>query len=304
MLLKTQPNSPVCGVPDTGGASPVQKSSKEGRGGGEAFSRGTDQQPHAQGDDISSTAKAETGQEHNLSDNSTFLHIVNSIDGSNRDAIFKKRTTTAAKNNDIDDKANDDGESDGDRVAWTERRSTPDRGRIMVARMRIPRGTFLYRLTAQAIVCDSDNRTRRCAACLKRIIPQDHQKQGQQEQGQQEKACVCACEGCGEIWYCGRVCKERDGEVLHAAECRFLKALYQGVPTSDLTKKNDNNNDDGGIQDEEVAWMSMLGNPHREAIDRFSRVLDPYSQDYCRVLVRILTHRYHELASTSDGLHS
>ncbi|KAF8934786.1 hypothetical protein BGZ47_010208 [Haplosporangium gracile] len=186
------------------------------------------------------------------------------------------------------DNDNDEGAS-----RMVRRIETPDRGRIMMARFKISKGTFLYRLAAQADVCDTANRTRRCASCLKRVSHGPVEEIEVAKGGASEGRGVGAgsadagygCEGCGEIWYCDQSCADRDWEVLHAAECRFLKALYQGVPSTTSDEEDA----------EEVAWMASVGNPHREAVTRFSQQgFEPYTQDYCRVLIRTLTHRFHE----------
>ncbi|KAK3848546.1 MAG: hypothetical protein J3R72DRAFT_415883 [Linnemannia gamsii] len=161
-----------------------------------------------------------------------------------------------------------DGKHDNDRVVVVEeveeeagkrrveRLSTPDRGRIMVARSGIPKGTFLYRISAQAIVCDSENRTRRCASCLKRLST--------------------------------GLFEEKDAE--------------KGVPTiSSLPDNNGSNTQD--VPKDELAWMYTVGNTFREAITLFSQLFDPYTQDYCRLLIRILTHRFHELMDRSASQH-
>ncbi|KAF9924029.1 hypothetical protein FBU30_005935 [Linnemannia zychae] len=191
-------------------------------------------------------------------------------------------------------------------TGMTEIRSTPDRGRIMVARSLIPRGTFLFRIEPQAIVCDTENRMRRCGSCLTRLFSKKKQnynhnkkdKELKKEEEKEQRSRVVECEGCGEIWYCSQACAERDWELLHAAECRFMKALYQGVP-----KVSDDINNIDGKNDKESAWMSTIGIPYQKAINRFMHELnDPYQQDYCRLLLRILTHRFHELLLTGDPL--
>lgn len=325
MILKTQPNSCVCTGSNQAGESvssvnqenitilQARKLTSTGAGSDEI----DEQEDHNQGGDISlnsynATAAADHGKQRPTAldqenpnrsmattvqaSGSTHEHASHISNGSisNRQATAFLTSSTQVDDNN----SNNNDEGPGREVRRIGRLSTPDRGRIMVARSMIPRGTFLYRLDAQAIVCDTDNRTRRCASCLKPIGSHDHVmaviKEDKMEAARKVYGGggggVHGCEGCGEIWYCDHACADRDWEVLHAAECRFLKALYQGVPS---TTTSSNNNTNTG--EDEAAWMSSVGNPHREAITRFSQQgFEPYTQDYCRVLIRILTHRFHE----------
>ncbi|KAF9186385.1 hypothetical protein BGZ50_002480 [Haplosporangium sp. Z 11] len=150
-----------------------------------------------------------------------------------------------------------------------DRLSTPDRGRIMVAASFIPMGTFLFAVSAQATVCDSDNRKRRCASCFSSLLS--------------TKGAPAECKGCNEIWYCHheshsdeyRDCRLQDWEVIHQYECGFLKRMYQGhdaVSTHSTIR---------------------LQKHHQDAVDRF-RHMEHFEQDYCRVLIRTLIHRFKE----------
>ncbi|KAG0284753.1 hypothetical protein BGZ96_010899 [Linnemannia gamsii] len=231
----------------------------------------------------------------------TLFHPYDCISNCQEHHDAKRRKGT---NSDNDNKSIGDGHDDGVMRKRIERLWTPDRGRIMVARSRIPRGTFLYRLEAQATVCDTENRTRRCASCFKRMNPyadDDPVKEVVEEARQANGGSVgggsCVCEGCEEIWYCNQVCADRDWALLHAAECQFLKSLYQGIPAAVTSNKNDNtNNDNDNVEEGMSEWMKVFSVPHRNAIARFSQDdFTPYTQDFCRVLIRTLTHRFHEL---------
>ncbi|KAF9546160.1 hypothetical protein EC957_010146 [Mortierella hygrophila] len=333
MILKTPPNSSVCTGSNQAGESVsavgqentttirVRKLASTGAGIDEI----DEQQDHNQGGDISlnsydaTAAAADHGRQQrpmaldqensNKSTTTTTTttvrasgsihehssHIGNdSISNGQAErqkqaAGFSTSSTQVNDNNDYNNNNNND-EGLGCEVRMIGRLSTPDRGRIMVAQSMIPRGTFLYRLAAQATVCDTDNRTRRCASCLKQIGSHDHDMAVVKDEKVEAARKMSGggggghgCEGCGEIWYCDHACADRDWEVLHAAECRFLKALYQGLPSTTNT------------DEDEAAWITSVGNPHREAITRFSQQgFEPYTQDYCRVLIRTLTHRFHE----------
>ncbi|KAF9573558.1 hypothetical protein EC968_008427 [Mortierella alpina] len=174
---------------------------------------------------------------------------------------------------------------DGDRtlLLGISRVSTSDRGRIMVADSFIPKGTFLFTLSAQAVVCDSDNRKRRCGSCLKPLqaLARGKNNHGGETNSTKDVLGV-ECEGCNEIWYCHdhphrRSCKELDYRGIHQFECQFLRQLYHG---SDLEYTS-------------LGTVIRLQDPHRKAVDRF-RFLDNYEQDYCRLLIRILIHRFKE----------
>ncbi|KAF9145994.1 hypothetical protein BGX30_005463 [Mortierella sp. GBA39] len=327
MILKTPPNSSVCTGSNQAGESVsavdqedttavrTRKLTSTGAGSDEI----DEQQDHNQGGDISlnsydaTAAAADHGRQRpmaldqeNSNKSTTTVRASGSIHEhgshigndsiSNGLAERQKQaaafSTSSTQVNDNNDNNND--ESLGREVRRIGRLSTPDRGRIMVARSMIPRGTFLYRLAAQATVCDTDNRTQRCASCLKQIGPHGHDmavvKEGKVA-ARKMGGGGHGCEGCGEIWYCDNACADRDWEVLHAAECRFLKALYHGLPSTTTSSSNGNTNTD----EDEAAWMKSVGSPHREAITRFSQQgFEPYTQDYCRVLIRTLTHRFHE----------
>ncbi|KAG9070467.1 hypothetical protein KI688_008003 [Linnemannia hyalina] len=337
MILKTPPNSSVCIGSNQAGESVsavgqenttavrARKLTSTGAGSDEI----DEQQDHNQGGDISlnsydataaAAAAADYGrqrptaldQENSNKSTTTAVRASGSIhehsshigndsisngqaEGQKQAAAF---STSSTQVNDNNDNNNNNDKGLGRReVRRIGRLSTPDRGRIMVAWSMIPRGTFLYRLAAQATVCDTDNRTRRCASCLKQIGSHDHDmavvKEEKVEVARKVSGGGHGCEGCGEIWYCDHACADRDWEVLHAAECRFLKALYQGVPSTTTTSSS--SNDNTNTDEDEVAWMTSVGNPHREAITRFSQQgFEPYTQDYCRILIRILTHRFHE----------
>ncbi|KAK3839565.1 MAG: hypothetical protein JOS17DRAFT_729468 [Linnemannia elongata] len=346
MILKTQPNSPLCTGSNQAG-EPVSTVGQENAttlqarkltSTGARSDEIDERQDHNQGGDISPNSYDISGfatvdngkqrptvldQENSNAFMTTFrtsgsIHDHASLIGngniSNRQAERQKQTTAFSTSgsrvddsNDSNDN-NDNDEDPGREVRRIGRLSTPDRGRIMVARSMIPRGTFLYRSAAQATVCDTDNRTRRCASCLKPIGPRDHDVAVMKEEKEEAVRKVDrgggggvshGCEGCGEIWYCDRACADRDWEVLHAAECRFLKALYQGVPSTTTTTSNNNTN----IDEDEAEWMISVGNPHREGIARFSQQgFDPYTQDYCRVLIRTLTHRFHEFTDPPPSI--
>ncbi|KAK5827818.1 hypothetical protein F5H01DRAFT_332305 [Linnemannia elongata] len=336
MIFKTQPNSSVCNgsnqagesisVVDQESTTAVRASKLTSTGAGSDEIDG--QQDHNQDGDIAlnsyeATAAAVANaadhgkqrptalDQENSNKSTTFVRASGSIHEhashigncsiSNHQAERQNQATAfSTSSTQVDDNNNNNDEGSSREVRRIGRLSTPDRGRIMVARSMIPRGTFLYRLAAQATVCDTDNRTRRCASCFKRIGSHDHDMTVMKEENVETTRKVDdgggeggshGCEGCGEIWYCDHACAERDWEVLHAAECRFLKALYQGVPSTTTTSCNNRTN----IDEDEAAWMTSVGNPHREAIMRFSQEgFEPYTQDYCRVLIRTLTHRFHE----------
>lgn len=204
-------------------------------------------------------------------------------------------------NNDNGDESMSDGDGNDDIVMRSriERLWTPDRGRIMVARSKIPRGSFLYRLEAQATVCDTDNRRRRCASCFKRLnfhAVGDVTNEVEEDARRVNDGGICVCEGCGEIWYCDQVCRDRDWAVMHAAECRFLQALYQGVQAAASSNKNGNTDNDDKDKEDKADWMKAINEPHRNTIARFSQQdFTPYTQDLCRLLIRTLTLRFHEL---------
>ncbi|KAF9133582.1 hypothetical protein BGW39_009435 [Mortierella sp. 14UC] len=306
MLLRTQPNSPVC---DAHGSTTDRKASA---GEGEGHQRDVQLKTSVDHHRVSSTTEMNAeDQKAECSTSHDHDHRSNNNDSnyndSNNHEFKKQKTTGPVSPSTAAATAKDvmciDGEV-GKRSV--ERLSTPDRGRIMVARSRIPKGTFLYRITPQAIVCDSESRTRRCAGCLKRLGSKGLKRKGDVgAEGEVETSGRCAsgwgCMGCGEIWYCDQVCAKWDWEALHAAECRFLQALYQGVPD------DDNNSDRQNEDEDEMAWMSTVGTPYRKAIVLFSQSFEPYTQDYCRLLIRILTHRFRELADPcagQQGVHS
>ncbi|KAF9950841.1 hypothetical protein BGZ70_001206 [Mortierella alpina] len=99
------------------------------------------------------------------------------------------------------------------------------------------------------------------------------------------------CEGCHEIWYChnhphDRSCRQSDYQRIHQFECQFLRQLYHG---------SDHEYNSLGV-------VIRLQDPHRKAVDRF-RFLDDYDQDYCRVLIRTLIHRFKEYTTQGSGPH-
>ncbi|KAG0267613.1 hypothetical protein BG011_002921 [Mortierella polycephala] len=160
-------------------------------------------------------------------------------------------------------------ESPNPLVFKIDRLSTPDRGRIMVAASFIPMGTFLFAVSAQATVCDADNRKRRCASCFRSLLS--------------TKDAPVGCDSCNELWYCHhgshsdehRDCRLQDWEAIHQYECGFMKHLYQGS--------------------EAVSAHAtvQLQKHHQAAVDRF-RHIDHFEQDYCKVLIRTLIHRFKE----------
>ncbi|KAF9908103.1 hypothetical protein EC991_010231 [Linnemannia zychae] len=308
MLHKTQPNSPACGV--TGDTENQESSGRR-----ILKDSAREEQTHQHDVELDASAghkgelylsvmttvdpKADYSTSHDHHDHHDHYdqnrdHDQNTSNGSIR------QQTTGSEYNDIE--GNKDDAALKRRI---ERLSTSDRGRIMVARSQIPKGTFLYRISPQAIVCDSENRTRRCGGCLKRLGSKSLKEEGVNKEtvgagGEAGKSGRCAdgwgCKGCGEIWYCDQACAEWDWRSLHAAECRFLRALYQGNP-------DNNNNNSQDVDKDEEAWVSTVGTPYREAISRFSQSFSPYTQDYSRVLIRVLTHRFHELTDPSVSQH-
>jgi len=261
-----------------------------------------------------------------------------------------------------------------DATKLIEKVQTEDRGRIMVAKTKIPSGTLLFELSPQAAICDSESRKKRCGFCLgplnKSWRDEEEEKEVSQQleskpwlnhkpsankEATQFKVVKDECTGCGEIWYCDpenqdqgedegaeeevekkenvavsgiidgydmniegdyqgvngsrgtihqnkgkgqeddkkkektatthrkKSCRDQDWETLHRFECGFLKRLFDpsAFPASTTT----------------------LGPDHEKAIARFLQ-LDPYDRDYCRLLIRILIHRFNELDETEGQNHS
>ncbi|CAO3573932.1 unnamed protein product [Mortierella alpina] len=191
--------------------------------------------------------------------------------------------------------AGDSAGGDDDRalVLSISRVSTSDRGRIMVADSFLPKGTLLFAVSAQATVCDSDNRRRRCGSCLRSLQVLERGKSNSgSETNSIKDAQGIECEGCHEIWYCrnhphDRTCRLSDYQRIHQFECQFLRQLYHG---------SDPEYNSLGI-------VIRLQDPHRQAVDQF-RFLDGYDQDYCRVLIRTLIHRFKEYTARESGPHS
>ncbi|KAF9149712.1 hypothetical protein BG015_008473, partial [Linnemannia schmuckeri] len=255
MILKTQPNSSVCdsssGLPHdsstvTNQDVTIRARKQTSTASGDEMDK---QQDYNQGGDFgehsmtATTTRPSTGDhkgcmtpDHSTArpfSDSLHEHGSHNSNGSigNHQAKRQKRASalsTTTSSMPVGDNDNDIDEGAGRVVSRIE---TPDRGRIMVARSKITKGTFLYRLAAQADVCDTANRTRRCASCLKRFSHgpvEEVEMTMKGASGGRGAGGAYGCEGCGEIWYCDQSCAKRDWEVLHAAECRFLKALYQG----------------------------------------------------------------------------
>ncbi|KAF9941081.1 hypothetical protein BGZ67_005940 [Mortierella alpina] len=163
----------------------------------------------------------------------------------------------------------------------------------MVADSYIPKGTLLFATSAQAIVCDSDSRKRRCGSCLRPLRSLERHKNNRGSEADSTKEVLgIECEGCHEIWYChrhrhDRSCSHSDYQGIHQFECQFLRQLYHGSDTEYTS----------------LGTVIRLQDPHRKAVDRF-RFMDDYDQDYCRVLIRTLIHRFKEYVAHGAGPHS
>ncbi|KAF9954185.1 hypothetical protein BGZ72_004780 [Mortierella alpina] len=183
-----------------------------------------------------------------------------------------------------------DGDNDRALILGISRVSTSDRGRIMVADSHIPKGTLLFAVTAQATVCDSDNRKRRCGSCFRPLQAPEGSSNSKTDSIKKEPG--IACEDCHEIWYChhrphDRDCSQWDYQDIHQFECQFLRQLYNG--SDDVYTS--------------LGAVIRLQDSHRKALDRF-RSLDGYDQDYCRVLIRTLIHRFKEYTGLGLGSQS
>lgn len=166
--------------------------------------------------------------------------------------------------------------STGEHIIRVDRVVTPDRGRVMVAASFIPKGRLVYDAVPQAAICDADNRQRRCGFCLASLLriscgdnPVDDTARN--NDGKDDNMDCVGCVGCGEIWYCNEDCRVRDWNAVHEMECGFLKRLYRGHEQA----------------------TGQLGEQYQRAVDRY-KDLDPYDQDYCRVLLRVLVIRFKE----------
>ncbi|KAF9999527.1 hypothetical protein BGZ80_001200 [Entomortierella chlamydospora] len=149
-----------------------------------------------------------------------------------------------------------------------DRLQTPDRGRIMVAASFIPEGALIGAIPPQAITCDTAHRTKRCGKCLGPTSCNN-------ENGNRGGPGTIACEGCCEIWYCDERCRVQDWDAVHKYECKFLKRLYNGNGQEEEGSQRQSNDDD------------------ERYIEKF-REMGDYERDYCRLMIRILIHRFKE----------
>ncbi|KAG0215946.1 hypothetical protein BGX28_007172 [Mortierella sp. GBA30] len=180
--------------------------------------------------------------------------------------------------------------------------TTPERGRILMADSFFPKGAILFAVSPQASVCDTDSRRTHCGSCLRPIRPSegdssdydsndsDSVNNSSKKDRSTKNTVGMECEDCHEIWYCqphprDRDCKRLDWEDIHRFECQFLRQLYQG-PCDSYSSSGNN---------------VRLQEYHQNAIDRF-RFLDGYDQDYCRVLIRVLVHRFKEYSTQDHGV--
>ncbi|KAG0055321.1 hypothetical protein BGZ83_008960 [Gryganskiella cystojenkinii] len=138
------------------------------------------------------------------------------------------------------------------------------------------------------------------------------------------------CHGCGEIWYCDpnhddddddedehdvdegacesvlsdlkditravnttqsgknktkarKSCRDQDWGTIHRYECGFLKRLFRPFILANSV-----------ALDDDAAQASSSTVNDTKSIQKFLK-LDPYDQDYCRLLIRVLVHRFNEL---------
>ncbi|KAF8937164.1 hypothetical protein BGZ58_003181 [Dissophora ornata] len=162
----------------------------------------------------------------------------------------------------------------GPAVVKINRLCTLDRGRVMVSESFIPKGTLLGRIAPHAIVCDTENRRRRCGFCLALTVAKGDDNDGDYSE------VVTSCQDCGEIWYCDEACRAQDWSMIHGYECGFLKDLYRGPSSS------------AGLE-----WRTA---DDGNVMTRFGE-LNPFDQDYCRVLMRVLVMRFKEYLFYRQG---
>ncbi|KAF9581697.1 hypothetical protein BGW38_001189 [Lunasporangiospora selenospora] len=153
------------------------------------------------------------------------------------------------------------------------------------------------RTMPQAAILTGDGRVQRCAHCL--LLPQVQTTQTSDKNEQRNGPFTGCRQGCNMVFYCNdhfkgpqgiaRNCPQRDWDLFHQYECGFLKLLHY---VTDLSATQ--------IQDPTlVSIYEQLEQHHREAIVNY-RTKDEFEQDYCRVLMRILSLRFREMVSKEE----
>ncbi|KAG0227465.1 hypothetical protein BGW42_002939 [Actinomortierella wolfii] len=145
---------------------------------------------------------------------------------------------------------------------------TSDRGRVIRTENFLPKGTLLFRIDALSAIPDANHQQSHCVLCLQKA---------------DEASKISCYGGCGQVVYCSTQCRDHDYERFHRIECGFLAkwSLSREQVASRMVGSND-----GASAGQIRVMQDEFDGKER------SYALEPYSWDYFRLLMRILTQHF------------